>query len=91
MSKLLLFVIILSVIILGSYLNYPIENFNKYNRDSSYNYEQEKNGVTSKNYNKCIKNAENGLCSRWSNESIKSYNCDHENYIKDESLLNIKV
>jgi len=81
MSKLLLFVILLSVIILGSYLNYPIENFKKNNKRSSYNSEQEDNGVTRRNYNKCIDNAEKKKCS--------SYNT-HKKVIEEPCNPNFK-
>jgi len=73
MSKLLLFVIFLSIIILGVYLNYPIEELTT----------QGDNGVNYKNYHQCLKNAKDGKCSEFTGEEVLAIECN-PNYLKDE-------
>lgn len=74
MSKLLLFVIFLSIIILGSYLNYPIEQLTT----------QGDNGVNFNNYTQCLKNAKKGKCSSFStDEKVVAEECN-SNYLKNE-------
>jgi hypothetical protein len=80
MSKLLLFFIILSVIILGSYLNYPIEKLTI----------QGDNGVNYDNYDKCIDNAKKQHCSSLNTDKDVITQICNPNWLAKGYILDVK-
>ena len=80
MSKLLLFVIILSVIILGSYLNYPIEKLTT----------QGDNGVNYDNYDQCIENAKKQQCSSLNTDKDVITQTCNPNWLVKRYILDVK-
>jgi hypothetical protein len=75
----LLFVIFLSAVILGTYLNYPIENMNG---SLTHTYD---NGVNKKNYKTCLACADNKKCAVLTADGEVQCSICNLNYISDKT------